>query len=55
MVRSEENKKLQKNNSEEYERGRKEVLDEIFKIIDAGADAYTKVNNIKKLILADIA
>ena len=31
-------------------KARKQAFDEVMKLIDAGGDAYTKVNNIKKLI-----
>jgi len=31
-------------------KARKQAFDEVMKLIDAGGDAYTKVNNIRKLI-----
>jgi len=31
-------------------KARKQAFDEVMKLIDAGGDAYTKINNIKKLI-----
>lgn len=31
-------------------KARKQALDEVMELIDAGGDAYTKISNIRKLI-----
>jgi hypothetical protein len=55
-VRSRESKTLE-NKSKSWicpcngcKKARKQAFDEVMELIDAGGDAYTKVNNIKKLI-----